>query len=170
MHDAAPDGAVCDRSLRLSHGSTDRRRGPHDTARRLTGSGRMVCAYVSAYGRRAWLGAVAWASSPCSHTVPIARRQENVASANPMKAGTEHTDRGSKRLHQRAQPKTSRPMSNPSTSSRASAGIFMNSETQDIGNFDTFHPPPNALISSTLASMRRRRMSTSLRSFWRAAV
>jgi len=39
-----------------------------------------------------------------------------------------------------------------------------------LGNWFTFQPPPNALTNRTLASIRRRRMSTSLRSFPRAMV
>jgi hypothetical protein len=38
------------------------------------------------------------------------------------------------------------------------------------GSLETSQPPPNALISRTLASMRRRRMSTSFRSFCSAIV
>src|ERR1700678_2037910 len=39
-----------------------------------------------------------------------------------------------------------------------------------FGSSDTVHPPPRALISSTLASMRRLRISTSFRSFCSAIV
>ena len=41
---------------------------------------------------------------------------------------------------------------------------------QSLGRFETFQPPPRALISSTVASMRRRWISVSFRSFARAAV
>jgi hypothetical protein len=38
------------------------------------------------------------------------------------------------------------------------------------GSLETSHPPPSALIKRTLASMRRRRISTSFRSFCSATV
>ena len=36
----------------------------------------------------------------------------------------------------------------------------MHINTYEGGRLEAFHPPPKALISSTLASIRRRRMST----------
>ncbi len=44
------------------------------------------------------------------------------------------------------------------------------SRIHSLGRFETFQPPPNALIRSTVASMRRRWISVSFRSFVRAAV